>query len=120
MEIGEFVIDAKLIFKAVLYEDQSMHGNLQNSKNLLVLKNSLWFYSFGSGWKYSDMKQSGFFNVEERLARLSRLSKQLETFSGLWILKSSVYLGKAMAYSDRRKSDHPQFDPALIFKILVI
>ena len=36
------------------------------------------------------MKQSGFFDVEERLARLSGLGDQFEAFPGLWILKFSA------------------------------
>lgn len=33
------------------------------------------------------MKQPGFFDVKEHLARLRRLGDQLEAFTGLWILK---------------------------------
>ena len=58
------------------------------------------------------MKQPGFFDVEERLARLSGLGDQLETFRS--------DLDKALAYADASKGGHPPFDPVLMFKILVI
>lgn len=58
------------------------------------------------------MKQPGFFDVDERLARLSGLGDQLEAFR--------PDLEKALAYSDRSKGGRPSFDPVLMFKILVI
>nr|WP_249197414.1 IS5 family transposase [Gluconobacter wancherniae] len=67
------------------------------------------------------MKQSGFFDVEERLARLSGLGDQLEAFSR--IVDFEVFrpeLEKALAYSDGSKGGRPPFDPVLMFKILVI
>ncbi|GAL96923.1 transposase [Acetobacter tropicalis NRIC 0312] len=67
------------------------------------------------------MKQSGFFDVEERLARLSGLGDQLEAFSR--IVDFEVFrpdLDKAPSYSDGRKGGRSPFDPVLMFKILVI
>ncbi|WP_249202442.1 transposase, partial [Gluconobacter kondonii] len=67
------------------------------------------------------MKQTGFFDVEERLARLSGLGDQLEAFSRT--VDFEVFrpeLEKALAYSDGNKGGRPPFDPVLMFKILVI
>jgi hypothetical protein len=67
------------------------------------------------------MKQSGFFDVDERLARLSGLGDQLEAFSRT--VDFEVFrpdLEKALAYSDGSKGGRPPFDPVLMFKILVI
>lgn len=67
------------------------------------------------------MKQAGFFDVEERLARLSGLGDQLEAFSRT--VDFEVFrpdLEKALAYSDGSKGGRPPFDPVLMFKILVI
>ena len=65
-------------------------------------------------------KQPGFFDVEERLARLSGLGDQLE-FSR--IVDFELFrpdLDKALAYSDGSKGGRPLFDAVLTFKILVI
>ena len=54
------------------------------------------------------MKQSGFFDVEERLARLSGLGDQLEAFSRTVDFK--VFrpdLEQALAYSDGSKGVRP-------------
>ncbi|KXV67068.1 transposase [Gluconobacter oxydans] len=67
------------------------------------------------------MKQPGFFDVEERLARLSGLGDQLEAFSRT--VDFEVFrpdLEQALAYSDGSKGGRPPFDPVLMFKILVI
>jgi len=67
------------------------------------------------------MKQPSFFDVEERLARLSGLGGQLAAFSRT--LDFKVFrpdLEKALAYSDGSKDGQPPFDPVLMFKILVI
>jgi len=67
------------------------------------------------------MKQSGFFDVEERLARLNGLGDQLEAFSR--IVDFEVFrpdLEKALAYSDGSKGGRPPFDPVLMFRIMVI
>ncbi|GAL98671.1 transposase [Acetobacter tropicalis NRIC 0312] len=67
------------------------------------------------------MTHSGFFDVEERLARLSGPGDQLEAFSRN--VDFEVFrpeLNKALAYSDGSKGGRPPFDPVLMFKILVI
>ncbi|KXV58342.1 transposase [Acetobacter senegalensis] len=67
------------------------------------------------------MKQSGFFDVEERLARLSGLGDQLEAFSRTVNFKIfHPDLEKAPASSDGRKGGRPPYDPVLMFKTLVI
>lgn len=67
------------------------------------------------------MKQPGFFDVEERLARLSGLGDQLEAFSrtvDFEVLRSD--LDKALSCSDGSKGGRAPFDPVLMFNILVI
>ena len=67
------------------------------------------------------MKQAGFFDVEERLARLSGLGDQLEVFSrtvDFEVFRPDLEL--ALAYSDGNKGGRLPFDPVLMFKILVI
>ncbi|CAM3259561.1 transposase [Komagataeibacter xylinus NBRC 15237] len=67
------------------------------------------------------MKQLGFFDVGERLARLSGLGDQLEAFSRSVDFK--VFrpdLDKALAYADGSKGGRPPFDAVLKFRILVI
>ncbi|MBN3868665.1 IS5 family transposase [Gluconobacter kondonii] len=67
------------------------------------------------------MKQPGFFDVEERLARLSGLGDQLEAFSRTVDFETfRPDLDRALAYSDGSKGGRPPFDPVLMFKILVI
>ncbi|MBS1078837.1 IS5/IS1182 family transposase, partial [Gluconobacter kondonii] len=61
------------------------------------------------------MKQAGFFDVEERLARL--IGDQLEAFSRT--VDFEVFrpeLEQALAYSDGSKGGRPPFDPVLMFK----
>jgi len=58
------------------------------------------------------MKQAGFFDVEERLARLSGLGDQLEAFSRT--VHCEVFrldLNKALAYADGSKAGRPPFCP---------
>jgi len=61
------------------------------------------------------MKHLGFFDVEERLVRLSRLGDRLEAFSQT--LDFEVFrpdLEKALAYSDGSRGGRPPFDPVLM------
>lgn len=63
------------------------------------------------------MKQSSFFDVEERLARLSDLGDQLEAFSrtvDFEVLRPD--LEPTLAYSDGSKGGRPPFDSVLMFK----
>ncbi|GBQ25202.1 transposase [Gluconacetobacter sacchari DSM 12717] len=65
------------------------------------------------------MKQPGFFDVEERLVRLSGLGDQFEAFSRAVDFEAfHSDLEKALAYSDRSKGRRLPFDPVLMFKIL--
>ncbi|MBM3099341.1 IS5 family transposase [Gluconobacter cerinus] len=67
------------------------------------------------------MKQRGFFDVDERLARLSGLGDQLEAFSRTVDFEAfRPDLDRALAYADGSKGGRPPFDPVLMFKILVI
>ena len=56
------------------------------------------------------MKQAGFFDVEERLARLSGPGDQLEAFSRTVDFEGGrPALDKALAYSDGSKGGPPPF-----------
>ncbi len=66
-------------------------------------------------------RQPGFFDIDERLKRLSDLGDQLEAYAAavdFEIFRSD--LEKALNYSDGAKGGRPPFDPILMFKILVI
>jgi len=66
-------------------------------------------------------KQPGFFDIDERLTRLSGLGDQLEAFSRTVDFEAfRPDLEKALAYSDGSKGGRPPFDPVLMFKILMI
>lgn len=70
------------------------------------------------GW---DMDQPGFFDIDERLARLSGLGDQLEAFSRAVDFELfRPELEKTLSYSDGSKGGRPPFDPVMMFKILVI
>jgi transposase, IS5 family len=65
--------------------------------------------------------QAGFFDVDERLKRLSDLGDQLLAFAaavGFEIFWPE--LTQALAYSGGLQGGRPPFDPVLMFKILVI
>jgi IS5 family transposase len=65
--------------------------------------------------------QPGFFDVDNRLKRLSDLGDQLEGFQtavDFEIFRSE--LERALAYSDGVQGGRPPFDPVMMFKILVI
>lgn len=65
--------------------------------------------------------QPGFFDVDERLKRLSDLGDQLEAFGRA--VDFEVFrpdLVKALAYSDGSRGGRPPFDPVMMFKVLVI
>ena len=67
------------------------------------------------------MAQPGFFDVDERLKRLSDIGDQLEAYSRVVdfeIFRAGVV--RALNYSDGSKGGRPRFDPVLMFKILVI
>jgi IS5 family transposase len=66
-------------------------------------------------------KQPGFFDIDERLTRLSDLGDQLEGFRAavdFELFRSD--LDQALAYADGVLGGRPPFDPVMMFKILVI
>jgi IS5 family transposase len=65
--------------------------------------------------------QSGFFDVDDRLRRLSDLGDQLEAFGAAVDFEIfRVDLVAALAYSDGAQGGRPPLDPVMMFKILVI
>ena len=65
--------------------------------------------------------QSGFFDVDDRLKRLSDLGDQLEAYGAavdFEIFRADLMA--ALAYSDGTQGGRPPFDPVMMFKILVI
>ena len=65
--------------------------------------------------------QPGFFDVDDRLKRLSDLGDQLEAFSTAADFEMfRADLLKALAYSDGSQGGRPPFDPVMMFKILII
>ena len=65
--------------------------------------------------------QPGFFDVDDRLKRLSDLGDQLEAFCSVIdfeVFRSDLLM--ALDYSDGAQGGRPTFDPVLMFKILVI
>jgi len=65
--------------------------------------------------------QPGFFDVEERLKRLSDLGDQLEAFAAAVDFELfRPTLDAALAYSDGQKGGRPPLDAVMMFKILVI
>ena len=66
-------------------------------------------------------EQPGFFDVDDRLKRLSDLGDQLEGFQAA--VDFEMFRGdldQALAYSDGVQGGRPPFDPVMMFKILVI
>jgi hypothetical protein len=64
---------------------------------------------------------NGFFDVDDRLKRLSDLGDQLEAFRT--VVDFELFrpeLNMALAYSDGSQGGRPPFDPVMMFKILVI
>jgi len=66
-------------------------------------------------------QQAGFFDVEERLKRLSDLGDQLEAFArAVDYEQFRPTLDAALTYADGAKGGRPPLDPVMMFKILVI
>ena len=66
-------------------------------------------------------RQPGFFDIDERLTRLSGLGDQLEGFRAavdFEMFRSD--LDQVLAYSEGVQGGRPPFDPVMMFKILVI
>jgi transposase len=65
--------------------------------------------------------QAGFFDVDDRLKRLSDLGDQLEGFrSAVDFEMFRGDLDQALSYADGTQGGRPPFDPVMMFKILVI
>ena len=67
------------------------------------------------------MDQPGFFDLDERLSRLSGLGDQLEAFSRA--VDFEVFqpdFENTLSYSDGSRGGRPPFDLVLMFRILVI
>ena len=65
--------------------------------------------------------QPGFFDVDERLKRLSDLGDELEAFAGTVDFEMfRPTLMVALDYSDGAEGGRPPFDPVMMFKILVV
>ena len=66
-------------------------------------------------------RQAGFFDVDDRLKRLSDLGDQLEAFAAAVDFEAfRPELNAALAYSDGTQGGRPPFDPVMMCKILVI
>jgi IS5 family transposase len=65
--------------------------------------------------------QPGFFDIDDRLKRLSDLGDQLEAFrSAVDFELFRPELNAALSYTDRTEGGRPPFDPVLMFKNLEI
>src|ERR1700740_2147853 len=65
--------------------------------------------------------QPGFFDVDDRLKRLSDLGDQLEAFRVAVDFETfRPELNAALSYSNGSQGGRPPFDPVMMFKILVI
>ena len=65
--------------------------------------------------------QAGFFDVDERLKRLSDLGDELETYAGTVDFEMfRLELDMALGYSDGADGGRPPYDPVMMFKILVV
>jgi IS5 family transposase len=66
-------------------------------------------------------EQPGFFDIDDRLKRLSDLGDQLEAFRAAVDFEMfRPDLNAALAYSDGVQGGRPPFDPVMMFKILII
>lgn len=67
------------------------------------------------------MRQAGFFDVDERLKRVSDLGDPLEVMTEIIDFEGfRPVLDKAWARSDRSKGGRPPFDPVMMLKILIL
>jgi len=65
--------------------------------------------------------QPGFFDVDDRLKRLSDLGDQLEAFRAAVDFEMfRPDLDAALAYTDGAQGGRPPFDPVMMFKVLII
>lgn len=67
------------------------------------------------------MKQAGFFDVDERLKRVSELGDPLEVMMAIIDFEAfRPVLEKALKRSDGARGGRPAFDPVMMFKILIL
>ena len=67
------------------------------------------------------MKQAGFFDLDDRLKRLSDIGDQLEAYrSAIDFEMFRADLETAVSYSDGSKGGRPAYDVVMMFKILII
>jgi len=64
--------------------------------------------------------QPGFFDIDDRLKRLSDLGDQLLAFAGAVDFEVFRPELNALAYSVGAEGGRPPFDPVMMFKVLVI
>ena len=72
-------------------------------------------------WRRSWRRKPGFFEVAERLQRLSDIGDQFEAYAA--VVDFEIFradLEAALGYSDGAKGGRSPYDPVLMFKILVI
>lgn len=65
--------------------------------------------------------QPGFFDIDDRLKRLSDIGDQLEAFAG--VVDFEIFradLDAALNYGDGAKGGRPPYDPVMMFKILIV
>ncbi len=65
--------------------------------------------------------QRGFFDVDERLTRLSALGDRLEGYAGavdFEIFRAD--LERALGYRSGEQGGRPPYDPVMMFKILIV
>lgn len=68
-----------------------------------------------------NLEQAGFFDLDDRLKRLSDIGDQLESYSALIDFEMfRPELNAAVNYSDGSKGGRPPYDVVMMFKILII
>lgn len=93
---------------------------MDGSKNLAFLSVSC-FLEASAVLGLSMSRMPGFFDVDERLKRLSELGDQLEAYARAVDFETfRPGLEKALAYSTGAQGGRPPYDPVLMLKILVI
>jgi transposase, IS5 family len=101
-------------------DQQNDRDQLDASKNLA---NSPIFCFDRPCWFGGDSMrgQPGFFDVDDRLKRLSVLGDQLESFGATVDFETfRDDLSAALAYADGALSGRPPFDAVMMFKVLII
>lgn len=99
---------------------QGNGGQLNTSTNLLIAspcRESIGSASGRAAWLVS----GGFFDVDARLAALSRAGDPLERLSAVVDFEAfRAELEAALPRSDRAKGGRPPYDAVLMFRVLVL